>query len=148
MTVKTELPDLFGRATIVMGGHEGLRETVRVLRGMSAALCQRAPVSLDELKARIATFTEQLVAHFAAEEGPDYFGALAAQSVPLSQGIRRLRSEHRQMTALVESLRAVGDLESNGVWFGYELEDLLDLLAEHEGREHQLLGEFFASDDA
>ncbi len=148
MTMKVELPDLFGRATIVMGGHEGLRETVGRLRGMSTALREEAPISLGELKASIATFTQQLFAHFAAEEGPDYFGTLAGQSLVLSQGIRRLRSEHRQMTAMLEALRGFGDVENNGVWFGHELEDLLNLLAEHEGREHRLLAEFFASDDA
>lgn len=146
MAVESELPDLFGRATIVMGGHEGLRETARVLRNRSASLRERMPVSIDELKTLIATFTEQLLAHFAAEEGPDYFGALAAQSLPLSQGVRRLRSEHQQMTALLESLHGFKDLEGHGVWFGHELDGLLDLLAEHERREHEVLGEFFASD--
>jgi hemerythrin-like domain-containing protein len=144
--VHSELPDLFGRATVVMGGHEDLRETVRALRNSSAALRQQAPVSLEALRALVATFTEQLLAHFAAEESPDYFGALAAQSLSLSQGIRRLRSEHGQMTALLESLRGFDDIEGNGVWFGHELEDLLDVLGEHERREHHLLGEFFTSD--
>jgi hypothetical protein len=146
MTLNSELPDLFGRATIVMGGHEGLRDTVRALRGMANALREGAPVSFQDLKSTIATFTEQLRWHFAAEEGPDYFGTLAARSVPLSQGIRRLRSEHRQMTASLESLRGFGDIESHGVWYGHELGDLLDMLADHERREHELLGEFFASD--
>jgi hemerythrin-like domain-containing protein len=146
MSVESDLPDLFGRATIVMGGHEGLRETARVLRNRSASLRERTPVALEELKTLVATFTEQLLAHFAAEEGPDYFGALAAQSLPLSQGVRRLRSEHQQMRAVLGSLHGFYDVEGHGVWFGHELEALLDLLAEHEQREHQLLGEFFASD--
>lgn len=146
MAAESDLPDLFGRATIVMGGHQGLRETARVLRNRSASLRERTPVAIDELKTLIATFTEQLLAHFAAEEGPDYFGALAAQSLPLSQGVRRLRSEHQQMTAALESLHGFEDLEDHGAWFGHELEGLLSLLAEHEQREHELLGEFFASD--
>ncbi len=146
MTMNPELPDLFGRATIVMGGHEGLRETVRVLRDQSAALRAQAAVSLEEVKTNFAAFTERLLAHFAAEEGPDYFGTLSAQSLPLSHGIRRLCDDHRQMTAMLESLQACDNFETHGVWFGHELEDLLNALAAHERREHELLAEFFASD--
>jgi len=148
MAKKSELPDLFGRATIVLGGHEGLRETVQVLRSISKAVREKRPVSLEDVTARIAAFAERVHFHFAAEESPEYFGTLSTQSPSLEEAILRLRSEHRRMSELLSSLREFDDLSARAAEFGDELDRFLDLLAEHERREHELLSAFFASDGA
>lgn len=145
MAVSSELPDLFGRATLVLGGHDDLRGMVTVLRDMSAALREDRPVSLDDVISQFAAFTDRVLSHFAAEESRDYFGTLAEQSPALEQSVVRLRSEHRQMTAHLTALRGFGDLRYHGPRFSRELDWVLDLLAEHERREHQLLAEFFGS---
>jgi hypothetical protein len=147
MAMNLDLPDLFGRATIVLGGHEGLREATHSLREVSAALLGQRPASLENVKAQVATFAERLRSHFAAEERPEYFGTLAAQSPGLERAIGRLLAEHQQMICILSSLCAFGSVENNGVWFGHELEGLLDILAAHERREHELIGEFFATAD-
>lgn len=146
MTKKSEMPDLFGRATLVLGGHGGLRETVQVLRKVAAAIRGREAVSHADARSRVHAFADRLLSHFAAEERPEYFGALSSESAALEQAIAGLRVEHQEMMRKLALLREIEDLERDAHEFSGQLEALLDFITEHERREHELLEQFFRAD--
>jgi Hemerythrin HHE cation binding domain len=141
MSPSSELPDLFGRATLILGGHEGLHGTLQGLRG--ACVAARRGDGAGGLRQRADTFCERVLVHFAAEEGADYFGTLSGESDALAEGIARLREEHGELTRVIARLRAFRDEESALTAFAEELEGFLDRLAAHEKQETALLYGFF-----
>ena len=148
MTTHAGLPDLFGRATVVMGGHAGLREGMQLLRGYSASFREEVTDSADGAKACLEAFGERVSAHFAAEEGPDYFGTFADESLSLLQGITQLKLEHTELSRLLAALRDFQDIELRPVEFSRALDAFLESFVAHERREHALLQDFFTAGDS
>ncbi len=136
-----EMPDLFGRATLVLGEHARFGATVETLRNQRALLQGEHQPPPPELVATVMDFTEQLLAHFEAEERADYFGALA-ESPELRQTIAELTAEHREMERLVRELQAA----AVALGFLSRLTELLDKLTAHERREGDLLRRFFGGE--
>jgi hemerythrin-like domain-containing protein len=147
MAATPRLPDLFGRATLVLGGHDHLRGAIDGLRQACAAIRSGEAVATEPLKERTEVFCERVLVHFAAEEGADYFGALASESLELSEGIASLRAEHAELTRLIMLLRAIGRGEAAASVFAEALERFLDRLVAHERRETTLLYGFFRPEE-
>ena len=133
------LPDLFGRATLVLSQHATLRDSVEALRRRREAQVDVSGPPSPELLAMAMDFASQLLTHFAVEERDEYFGALAKESPELLEPIADLKREHRDMERLVSELQAAATAQQ----FVARLSDLLDRFGKHERREAALLENFF-----
>jgi hypothetical protein len=140
------LPTFFGRATVAFDGHLELRESARVLRHY----CRTRNSAVAEGAAEppsIASFVAQVVAHFALEEGENYFGVLAADVPELVEHIARLRVEHRAMREDLARLAALANLGPVPASFPEELGRFIDRLEVHERGESALLEKFFFGEE-
>ncbi len=137
------LPDLFGRATLVLSQHATLRDSVAVLQKQREALIDESGPPSPELLTAVMDFARQLLAHFAVEEREEYFGALAEESPELLEPITELRCEHREMESLVHELETATTTRRLVSCLG----QLLDRFATHERREAALLEQFFCRED-
>ena len=139
MTGYRELPDLFGRATLVLSQHATLRDSVEALRKRRETQVDKGEPPSPELVAVVMDFARQLLAHFKVEEREEYFGALAEASPELLEPIAELKREHREMESLVRELQMAATAQR----FVSCLAQLLDRFTTHERREADLLGKFF-----
>jgi len=137
-----ELPDLFGRVTLVLGEHATLRATVATLRMHTSSTDASGPPSPD-LLAAVKDFTEQVRAHFAVEERAEYFGALGDESPELLEPIAALKAEHREMETLIGELEAAAATTVETKTLVPLLAQVLDRFVAHERREAELLDSFF-----
>ena len=142
MTGHHELPDLFGRATLVLSEHAMLRSSVEALRRRRETAVDRSGPPSPELVAAVMDFARQLLAHFAVEERHEYFGALAEESPELVEPIRELTREHREMETLIRDLQTAATTQQ----FVLRLSQLLERFAAHERKETDLLERFFGAD--
>lgn len=133
------IPDLFGRATLVLSQHAMLRDSVDALRRRREALVDVSGPPSPELRAMAMDFARQLLTHFAVEEREEYFGALAKESAELAEPIADLKREHRDMERLVSELQAAVTAQQ----FVARLSELLDRFGRHERAEAALLEKFF-----
>ncbi|HVU02883.1 MAG TPA: hemerythrin domain-containing protein [Polyangiaceae bacterium] len=136
------LPDLFGRATIVLRGHEGLRGAVEEMRTLCAGLRAEAPVAFEQARGPVDAFLDHLMAHFAAEESPDYFGALVLDSFGIARSVERLIAEHVEMRKTITALRDFANPGRRRIEFAVLLERLLDDFTAHERGESAAIQEF------
>ncbi|HEY6561699.1 MAG TPA: hemerythrin domain-containing protein [Polyangiaceae bacterium] len=140
------MPDLFGRATVVVREHGDLRQQVDWLRELCVRIVDdQAPAELAPGVA-LTRFLEQLRGHFATEESPEYFGALAEGSPRLIRRLDQLRAEHAQMLTTLESLSALAAESPEPLGLAIGLGQFLDRLAAHEKQETLILQEYFLWD--
>lgn len=144
MTTHPSLPDLFGRATLVLGGNDDLRHDAESLRRLCLDLRAENPLPLGTIRRQVDSFLDRLIAHFEAEESPDYFGTLEAESFSFELAIARLVTEHREMMERIARLREFDSPSRKSIEFSLQLEALLDLLASHERSESAMIRQFLA----
>jgi hypothetical protein len=147
MSTPSELPDLFGRATVVLGGHEGLRGTVEGLRIRCIAVRSGDAAAVADLRERAGEFCQRVLVHFAAEEGADYFGTLSTESATLAQGIARLKAEHTELTRCIVAIEELARAGRPATVFAEKLEKFLEQLVAHERHETSLLYGYFRPDE-
>jgi hypothetical protein len=137
-------PSLFGRATAVLGEHAALLQTVRELRELCGGLRDAEGRPAVVVSRLLDDFSEQLLAHFAAEEAGGYFGAVVTECPHLSTRVERLRGEHGEMARAIGPVRALaGDAAGHRELAGL-LSDLLGVLEEHEQGESLVMRDFLA----
>jgi len=133
------LPDLFGRATLVLSQHAMLRDSVEAIRKRRETVVDQSGPPSPELLAMVMDFGRQLLAHFAVEERKEYFGALTEESPELLEPVAELKREHREMERLIGELQKAATTQQ----FVTLLAQLLDRFALHERREAGMLEKFF-----
>jgi len=140
-------PSLFGRFTTVRRDHRELAPLLLQVRELCAGL-------VDDGRARnggfvsppslLAALYMELARHFAAEDCPAYFGAVAAERPVLAPRIAELRVDHSRMLDLSAALVDWASDPSKRESVGRHGFELLEQLREHEARETALLGEFLS----
>lgn len=140
-------PSLFGRFTAMRRDHRELAPLLLQVRELCAGFVAEeraresgfvAPPTL------LAALYMELARHFAAEDCPAYFGAVAAERPVLAPRVTELRADHARMLELAAALVDLASDPSKRENVGRHGLELLEQLREHEARETQLLGEFLS----
>lgn len=145
MSAATPLPSLFGRFTAIFKDHEHLASSLRRLRLMCAAL-EDGQVSLPAALAPHLLLEElraDLVAHFAAEESPEYFGTVLEEEPSLAREIAALKWEHLMMLRGLDLLSELVKDSSRWLHLPAPTRELIRQLERHEGAETKLLRNLF-----
>jgi hypothetical protein len=138
----SNLPALFGRATVVLGEHAELHVTLGKLRQCCTLDDDfEDPPALHEL---LDEFETQLEAHFAAEEDEGYFGTLQTAFPTSSEAVEKLRAEHVVFIGTVRALRGMAAAPGRTPELTVTLRALLDDLARHENTESLLIRQYFS----
>lgn len=145
MSSSRPLPSLFGRFTAISQQHDQLTNTLRLLRSMCTALeAGAAPPEGPAPELLLSDLSRHLNAHFAAEEGPAYFGAMRDEVPALCPDVDRLESEHRDMRRSIERLCAIAADHERWREVPVPTRELIGRLERHERAESQLLRSFFS----
>ncbi len=144
MTATGPLPSLFGRFTAILREHDHLRGTLGRLRVMCSELERDANPGfetspscvLDELRTDLA-------AHFAAEEGRDYFGTVVDEAPQLALQVDELKFEHAAMLARVDELIVLAADARGWQSVPAPARALIAMLERHERSESVLLRGLF-----
>jgi hypothetical protein len=131
--------DLFGRTTLVLSEHATLRQTVEGLRRRRANLIADSGPPPADLVAAVMDFARQLLTHFAAEERPEYFGAIVDAAPEVRDLVAELTAEHGAMRATLQDIRSARTTRA----FLAHFAQLLEQFAAHERREAAMLEELF-----
>jgi hypothetical protein len=148
MTHRTPLPGQFGRVTAI-AEHARIDHAMTALRGLGECirLGDESATGAARLRERFDDLLEMLARHFAGEESPAYFGALASERPGTCATIAVLCAEHSEMLELVRALRAL----SADPHHLHELPDKIMLLVErlrtHERLETLLMQDYLLADE-
>lgn len=140
-------PSLFGRFTAVMRDHRELGPLLLQVRELCVGFAEegRAPQrSAISPPALLAALYTELTRHFAAEDCPAYFGAVAAERPVLAPRVAELRADHARMLELSAALVDLASEPLKREQVGRHGLELLERLREHEARETAVLGEFLS----
>jgi hypothetical protein len=142
-------PSLFGRLTAIAREHERLAPTLGLVREMSSALRSgNHPRLRSELHPAplMAALYAELSAHFSAEEGPQYFGAIRAEGPDLARRVETLVDEHASMLETAAELVELARDPPQAEQLSTRALDLLERLARHERAETALMGGYLEHD--
>ncbi len=94
-------------------------------------------------RALLDALAEQLRAHFEAEEGAEYFGAIAADCPALAGQVQGLRLAHAGLLRAGEHLRSIAEAPGGRLVLAPLITRLEEDVRAHEAEEARLLCEFF-----
>jgi iron-sulfur cluster repair protein YtfE (RIC family) len=128
--------------------HARIDEAMTALRGLAESI-RIGPenAATDALQERFDALFEMLARHFAAEESPSYFGALATERPGTSRTIAVLCAEHSEMLELVRTLKALGADPVLARQLPETILLLIERLRTHERLETLLMQDYLLADD-
>lgn len=148
MPASTTFPSLFGRATFFAQEHLRLRETLDHLQSYCILLGE-AEVPPELEPERLLRALQRLISgHFEGEEAREYFGVFRREAPSLAEPLERLEAEHHQILDHLGELRRIAVCSDRRDELIDGLERLLQRMDTHDRRERELIGRFFARDEA
>ncbi|HEY8945314.1 MAG TPA: hemerythrin domain-containing protein [Polyangiaceae bacterium] len=106
MSSNHPLPLHFGRVTAIANDHMRMNPMFARLTELAASLSKSDGPALSSLKEHVERLLPIVSRHFSAEESNSYFGVLMAEHPTACSAVAELCSEHAEMLALLEHLRA------------------------------------------
>jgi len=94
-------------------------------------------------RALLDALANQLRAHFAAEEDPEYFGTIAGECPALGGQVESLQSAHAELLRTAEHLRTLAEAPGGHRVLALLIARFEEDVRAHEAEEARLLCEFF-----